>query len=128
MKIFYWSPFISKVATISSVIRSAESIIKYSRMKKNIDVAIVDAIGEWGNYKESINPKIKVININNKNVFKYLPKLGFFKSRLSYILIFVLSFFKLLSLINKEKPDYLITHLMTSLPIFLTLIIKVKLK
>ena len=36
------------------------------RMKKNIDVAIVDAIGEWGNYKESINPKIKVISINKK--------------------------------------------------------------
>ena len=33
MKIFYWSPFISKVATVSSVIRSAESILKYSKNK-----------------------------------------------------------------------------------------------
>ena len=31
MKIFYWSPFISKVATVSTVIRSAESILKYSK-------------------------------------------------------------------------------------------------
>ena len=45
MDIFYWSPFISKVATVSSVIRSAESLIKYS--KKNIKVSLVDAIGEW---------------------------------------------------------------------------------
>ena len=46
MKIFYWAPFISKVATVSSVIRSAESILKYSKNEKNINVAIIDAIGE----------------------------------------------------------------------------------
>jgi hypothetical protein len=34
MKIFYWSPFISEVATVSSVIKSAESILKYSKEKK----------------------------------------------------------------------------------------------
>ena len=51
MKIFYWSPFISKVATVSSVIKSAESILKYSKKNSNINVAIIDAIGEWKNYK-----------------------------------------------------------------------------
>ena len=127
MKIFYWSPFISKVATVSSVIRSAESIVKYSK-KKNINIAIIDAIGEWKNYKKLINPKIEIISLNKKNFFEYLPKGSFVKSRFSYILIFVLTFFKLLKLINKEKPDYLITHLLTSLPIFLTLIIKSKTK
>ncbi len=57
-----------------------------------------------------------------------MPKGGFFKSRLSYVLIFVFSFIKLSNLIKKEKPDYLITHLLTSLPIFLTLIKKNKTK
>ena len=128
MKIFYWSPFISKVATVSSVINSASSIIKYSKKNNNIDVAIVDAVGEWENFKSLINPKIKIINLNKKNIFKYLPKGGFVKSRISYVLIFVLTFFKLLKLINKEKPDYIITHLLTSLPIFLTSIIKNKTK
>ena len=123
MKIFYWSPFISKVATVSSVIRSAESILKYSKNEKNINVAIIDAIGEWQDYKKFIDPKIKIINLNKKNIFKYLPKGNFFKSRLSYILIFFLNFFKLLNLINEKKPDYLIAHLITSLPIFLSLII-----
>ena len=33
MNIFYWSPFISKVATVSSVIRSAESIVNFSKKK-----------------------------------------------------------------------------------------------
>ncbi len=128
MKIFYWSPFISKVATTSSVIRSAESIVKYSKKKNNINLAIIDAVGEWEDYKKLIDPKIEIINLNKKKILKYLPKGGFFKSRLSYVLIFAFSFFKLLNLIKKEKPDYLIIHLLTSLPIFLTLITKSKTK
>ena len=64
MKIFYWSPFISKVATVSSVIRSAESILKYSKKENNVNLAIIDAIGEWKNYKKIIDPKIEVINLN----------------------------------------------------------------
>ena len=128
MKIFYWSPFISKVATVSSVIRSAESILKYSKKENNINVAIIDSIGEWKNYRKIINPKIEIINLSKKNISESLPKVGFFKSRLSYALIFALTFFKLLNLINKEKPDYIIAHLLTSLPIFLTLIIKNKTK
>ena len=122
MKIFYWSPFISKVATVSSVIRSAESILKYSKSKDSINVAIIDAIGEWTNYRKIIDQKIKIINLKKKSIFETLPKEGFFKSRLSYVIIFVITFFKLIKLINKEKPDYLIAHLLTSLPIFLTLI------
>jgi len=125
MKIFYWSPFISKVATVSSVIKSAESVVKYSK-KSKINLAIIDAVGEWEDYKQLIDPKIEIISLSKKKILKYLPKGGFFKSRLSYVLIFVLSFFKLLNLIKKEKPDYLITHLLTSLPIFLTLFIKAK--
>ena len=124
MKIFYWSPFISKVATVSSVIKSAESILKYTKKENNSKVAIIDAMGEWANYKKIINPKIEIINLSKKNIYKYLPSGGFFKSRLSYVLIFVLTFFKLLNLMRKKKPDYMVVHLLTSLPIFLTLIIK----
>ena len=88
MKIFYWSPFISKVATVSSVIKSPESILKYSKEKKNLKIGIINAIGEWNDYKKLINPKIQIINLNKKNIIEYLPKGGFLKSRLSYILIF----------------------------------------
>ena len=128
MRIFYWSPFISKVATVSSVIRSAESVLKYSKEANNVNVAIIDAIGEWKNYKKLIDPKIEIINLNKKNILEYLPKGGFIKSRLSYVLIFFLTFFKLLDLINKKKPDYIISHLLTSIPIFLTLFINNKTK
>ena len=122
MDIFYWSPFISKVATISSAIRSAESLVKYSQ--KQIDVSIIDSIGEWEEYKDIINPKIKIIKLNNKNYYKRLPRGSYIKSRLSYLIIFFLNFNKLKKLINKKKPDFLIIHLMTVLPIFLTLFFK----
>ena len=34
MKIFYWSPFFSNVATIKAVTRSAESLIKFTQNEK----------------------------------------------------------------------------------------------
>ena len=83
MKIFYWSPFISKVATVSSVIRSAESIIKYCDAKKKINVSIIDSIGEWDNYRDNISNKINIIKLNDKNYFNSLPRGGFLKSRFS---------------------------------------------
>tara|TARA_B100000579_G_C22798150_1_gene838251 strand:+ start:472 stop:1623 length:1152 start_codon:yes stop_codon:yes gene_type:complete len=122
MDIFYWSPFISRVATVSSVIRSAQSIVKYS--KKKINVSFVDAIGEWEEYKDVIDPKIQIIKLNNKNYYNKLPRNSYIKSRLSYLIIFFLNFNKLKNLINKKKPNFLIIHLMTVLPIFLTLFLK----
>ena len=92
MKIFYWSPFISKVATVFSVIRSAESILKYSKKENDLDVAIIDAVGEWNDYQRSIDSRVRIINLNKNNLFKLLPRGGFLKSRISYILIFILSF------------------------------------
>ena len=50
------------------------------------------------------------------------------KSRFSYLFIFFISLFKLLKLINSEKPDYLIIHLITSLPIFASMFFNKKTK
>ncbi len=119
MKIFYWSPFFSNIATISAVLNSAKSLIKYQN-KNDYDVSIINAIGEWDDYKELSNNKINFKNISKKNLVNFLPKGGFLKSRFSYLFIFFFSFFKLLKLINDEKPDYLLIHLITSLPIFLS--------
>lgn len=116
-KVFYWSPFLGWVATISAVKRSAESIIKYSKNKYNIK--IIDSIGEWnkfyGNEKSNL-----FIKLYNQSFFDKIPKGGFVKSRISYLIIFFYSFFKLIKIINKEKPDYFIAHLITSLPIILS--------
>ena len=119
MKIHYWSPFFSKIATIQAVLRSANSLIEYGKNKK-YNVSIIDAIGEWNEYKNTINKDINIIRLNTFNFLKIIPKNSYLKSRFSYIFIFCLNFFKLNNLIKNEKPDYLIIHLITSLPIFLS--------
>ena len=82
-KIYYWSPFLTKVATINAVINSAESINKFSN--KEYDCSIINAVGEFNFYKEeALKKKINIIDISNSNLFKYLPQLGFVKSRFSF--------------------------------------------
>jgi glycosyltransferase involved in cell wall biosynthesis len=121
IKIFYWSPFIDQIATIKAVINSAHSLKKFSRNKTPY---IIDAFGEWlPYYQEIYNKKINIIKLYKYNLKRFLPKGGFIKSRVSFILIFFFNFYSLLSLIKKEKPQILIAHLITSLPIILTSII-----
>ena len=122
MKIFYWAPWIGKVGTIKAVINSADILEKYS--KNSIKTKIIDAVGEWKVYEK----KNRYINLSRIKIHKYLPKRGFFNSRLSYLIIFFFSFIPLLNLIKKEKPDFLITQLITSLPIFLNYIFKFETK
>ncbi len=119
MKIYYWAPFFSNVATINAVIRSAKSIVRYDK-KSETKVTLIDAIGEWNNYGNLIKEEINIVKLNHINFINYIPKNSYIKSRISYLFIFFLNFFKLLKLINKDKPDYLIIHLMTSLPIMLS--------
>lgn len=121
-KIFYWCPFIDKVATIKAVIKSCESFKKYSKNKLPI---IINAIGEFDDYENEIKRKgIKILKLSNKNYIKKFAKHGFFASRFLYIFIFLVSFRKLKKILNDEKPEYLVAHLITSLPIFLFLIFK----
>ena len=123
MKIFYWSPFFTNVATIKAVVRSAETLVKFPDPNK-YKVSLIDTIGEWDAYNNIINQKISIIKLSKIKLLNYLPKDSFIKSRISYFIIFFWNFFKLKGLINKEKPNFLIIHLMTSLPIFLTTFFK----
>ena len=117
--IFYWSPFISKVATIQAVINSAHSINQFS--KKNLfKASIIDAVHEWKEYEKLLKEKnIELIYLNKKSNLKSIKKNGFFMSRLLYVYIFFKSFFSLNRLLKKQKPEYLIVHLITSLPLIL---------
>ena len=119
-KIFYWSPYLSNVATIRNVINSAHSLIKYDY--DSYKVGIVDAVGEWQKIKNKIFEKrIGYYKINGLNLSSKLPITGFLKSRIYFILIFFVNFFPLKNLLKKEKPDFLIIHLLTSLPLCLLL-------
>ena len=125
-KILYWSPFISNVGTVKSTLNSAIAYSRYS-LRSN-DVGIINVCGEWDEYED----EIKKNNLNliklNFSYFKYLPKNGYIQSRISFFLIFILSFFPLIKLLNKQKPDYLIIHLITSLPLLVNYFLKPKSK
>ncbi|MFL2894313.1 MAG: glycosyltransferase [Candidatus Pelagibacter sp.] len=117
-KIFYWSPHISKVATIKNVVNSAISLKKFN--KEKIDVSILDVIGEWNGHKDEFeSKKINYIKFSGFEISKLLPVSGYLTSRIIYFAVLVAKIFKLKKLIDKEKPNYLIIHLITVVPLLL---------
>ena len=121
-KVFYWSPFTSKVATVKAVINSADSLNKFFKNKK-FKTFILDAVNEWVDFEEEIKKKdIEIIYLNKKSIFNSFKKDGFIRSRLAYWYIFLKSFFPLFKILDQKKPDYLIIHLITSLPLILFII------
>ena len=127
-KVFYWSPFNSKVATVKSVINSAESLNRFFENKK-FKTYILDAVNEWVDFEEEIKKKkIEIIHLNKKTIFNSFKKDGFLRSRLAYWYIFLKSFFPLIKILNQKKPDYLIIHLITSLPLTLFMLKSFKTK
>ncbi len=120
-KIYYWSPFTSKVATVMSVINSMQMFNNYQRDGK-YKASIIDAVGEWTPFQEILTKKkIGRITLNSSSSFHKLKINGFFKSRIAYWYIFFKSIFKLNKILINNKPDFLIIHLITSLPILLFL-------
>lgn len=117
MKLFYWSPFLSNIATVDSVINSINSLKRYGRRDK-YRTFLIDASGEWEQKFEKILG-INIIKLYKKKYYKFLPKGNFFKSRFSQLTIFICNFNPLRKLIIKEKPDFLIAHLIISLPLIL---------
>ncbi len=115
--IYYWSPCLNKVGTLKSTINSALSLSKYS--KHNYDIKVINVCGEWEEYKKFFEKNnIDLINLNF-NYFRYLPKTGFFFSRLSYLIIIFFSAIPLYKLLKKNNPEFIIIHLLTSLPLLL---------
>ncbi len=124
--VLYWSPFLTNVATIKAVTNSAVSLKRYSKFYKPI---IINACGEFNDHKVYLESnQIEILNLINYDYHKYLPKLGYLKSRFSYFLIFIISFIPLIRLIYKKKPDIFIGHLITSLPIVISKILNNKTK
>ena len=119
-KILYWAPCLSKVGTYRSTINSALSVSEY--LSSRFSVKIINACGEWNEEKDKLNKKnIDLIDLGY-SYFKYLPKNGYLNSRISYLIIILFSALPLIKLIKKEKPDFIIIHLITILPLFLNYI------
>ncbi len=121
--LFYWGPFLDRdIGTKKAIFNSALSINKYS---KRFNSSIINAIGEWDG--EEKNEFIEYINFKN-NIFEKLPKYSFLKSRISFFVIFLKSFWKLKKTLIEKEPKYLVIHLMTSVPFILFLIFNFKTK
>ena len=119
-KIYYWSPGFVHIATFKAVINSAFSINKYSADKKGY---LLNFFGEFNPYIDEINEKnLDLINHFNINFIRFFPKYGLIRSRISFFLIFLLSFFTLKNKLNNEKPEYLIIHQVSSLPLCLLIL------
>ena len=121
-KIFYWSPFLGKVATIRAVLNSAISLKKYSKNK--FDVSIINCFSEWDEFSQILKKNlINKVELNQD--FKINTNItGFIKSRLIYFISFFKLYLKLKKLIKKNEPDYLIIHLITFIPLILFFINK----
>ena len=117
MLIYYWCPFLTKIATIKSVINSIASFNKYNLSKQKINLKVLNSCGEWD--ENLINDDFNILNLNKINIHKILPKKGIL-SRFSLIIISVLNFIPLFYVIKKNKPDFLVIHLLTSLPIVMS--------
>ena len=64
MKLFYWSPFLSNIATISAVTNSINSLKKYGKNGK-YKTFIIDSSGEWQEKSDRISG-IDIIKLYKK--------------------------------------------------------------
>ena len=71
-------------------------------------------------FSKKNSSKIKIKDLYPFSFHKFLPKEGFIQSRISFLIILFINFFPLIFKIQKEKPKYLIVHLLTILPIILS--------
>ena len=89
MKLFYWSPFLSNIATVDAVVNSVNSIKKYDKKKDTNHLLLTPLVS--GKKKNKLSD-INVIKLYHKSFYNLLPKGSFLKSRISQIIIFILSF------------------------------------
>lgn len=130
MHISYWAPFFDKIATVKSVKNSIKSILLFDKNLINID--LLNFFGEWSEDKiknfDNSNSKLRYVNYYKKDLIKKLPKNSFLKSRISYLVIFFLGIFPLINYLKKNKPKYLLIHLITSLPLIILFFLRFETK
>ena len=100
--IFYWCPFISKVATVRAVIKSAESLKRYSNHK--FEPVIINCAGEWNEFKYENKFKIKIIDLNKSKILDKKNWTGFYKSRLIIYMSLFNEFFSIIKVVKKKNP------------------------
>ena len=117
--IYYWSPFLGKVATIRSVLNSMIGLKKYKGKKYKIK--LINCYGEWNNSRSRLKKKnIDIVDLQKKIRFN-VNLYGFLFSRLIYFFTLIVSYQKLKNLLIKNQPNFLIVHLLTYIPFIMYL-------
>ena len=117
--IYYWSPFLGKVATIRSVLNSMIGLKKYKG--KNYKIKLINCYGEWNNSRSRLKKKnIDIVDLQKKIKFN-VNLYGFLFSRLIYFFTLIVSYQKLKNLLIKNQPNFLIVHLLTYIPFIMYL-------
>ena len=115
-KIIFWCPFFGKIGTAKAVINSAIAL----NSQTNFKCFIINSVGEFDEYKNIFKKhNIKEIRFLKKSIINFLPKNGFISSRLSFVIISILSFFPLLFFLRKNKNVVFFSYLLTSLPLLI---------
>ena len=126
-EIYYWSPFLGRIATVRSVINSMIGLKRYRGNQYKIN--LINCYGEWNSYRSRLKREhINILDLQKKlNVNIDLH--GFFFSRLIYFFTLIVSYKKLKVLLIKNQPNFLIVHLLTYIPfiVYLNNSIKTKL-
>ena len=123
-KVFYWCPYLSNVATINNVINSAISLAKYD---KKYQIFLLETIGEWQFAETKLMTNNVQIEKLTKTIFKS-HKVGFIKSRIYSIYLFIINFYPLIRILKSKQPNFIIIHLLTSLPLLILYFFKLKTK
>ena len=93
------------------------------------DAKIINFYGEFDKNIDDIESRnIETVRFYNNNFLNYFPKYGKIFSRISFTFFFILGFFPLIKLLKTHKPNYLIVHLITSLPLILLILFNFKTK
>ena len=91
-------------------------------------MSLVNLFGEWEKYKS----ELAGTNYINFFLGKYLPikkKInGFLKSRILYFFLGAISISELYLLLKRKKPDYIMVHLLTYIPLILLIFFKFETK
>ena len=114
--IYYWSPCLTKIATVKATLNSALSLAKYSNL---YEVKIINVCGEWNKYKNYLLENNVSLENLSFDYYNFLPKNGFIQYRISILVIFLASLIPLIFFIKNKKPDYFIIHMITSLPLII---------
>ena len=100
--IFYWSPYLGKVATIRSVLNSMIGLKTFTTNKFNI--SLINCYGEWDNEISNLKKKkIDIINIQKRVKFS-VDTYGFLASRIIYLKTLFITYYRLKNLLKEKQP------------------------